>query len=78
MVAALTWYIVLIGGSQYIGPMNEDRCKAAAMHLQDDGYVCRQPSFTYACQVPGIYGANTICPHFDFSAVTIKQKDNKQ
>ena len=78
-VTVLTWYLVLtMDANKYIGPLHEAHCKSAAVHLQEAGVVCKEPDYMYACEMPGQPGTFTICPHFRFPEVTIRQKGDKQ
>jgi hypothetical protein len=71
---ATAWFLVMIGGQQYIGPLGAESCQNAARALQSEGIVCRQAAAMTACPAPGIAGGGTYmaCPVFDFPQVTRK------
>jgi hypothetical protein len=69
---AAAWFLVSIATGQYIGPLNEAACKAAAVQLVDPAIVCRQASAAMACDVPNRPGTYTACPVFDFPAAKVK------
>jgi hypothetical protein len=70
---AAAWFLVMIGGSQYIGPMSMESCQKAAVALQGEGIICRQPNMMMACGVDGRPGTFTTCPVFDFPQVTLRR-----
>jgi hypothetical protein len=70
---AAAWFLVMIGGGQYLGPMSQQGCQAAGQILQGEGFVCRQSLATNACSAPGGGpGTFTICPVFEFPQVMVK------
>jgi hypothetical protein len=69
---ATAWFLVMIGGQQYVGPLGAESCQNAARALQGEGVVCRQPTATTACRVDGLLATYTLCPVFNFPQVTIK------
>lgn len=73
MTAAATWFLVFIGGQQWIGPLHEEGCKAAELALHGDGVVCRQATTMQACAVPNQPEVYMACPAFDFPKVTVKK-----
>lgn len=66
------WFLVTIGGGQYIGPLPAPECAYAAAILRERGVVCRMASKMTACPVPGTVNSYTACPVFDFPHVTVK------
>lgn len=69
---AAMWFLVFIGGQQYLGPLPQSSCQSAAAILINDGIVCKQSEAMIACPVAGMLGVYTSCPVFDFPKVTIK------
>lgn len=73
MTYATAWFLVMIGSSQYIGPISAQGCLDAATALRAEGIVCRHASAMTACPVPGMVpGTYMACPVFDFPQVTVK------
>lgn len=72
MTYATAWFLVMIGGSQYIGPISMQSCADAATALRAEGIVCRQASAMTTCKVPGTVNAYMACPVFEFPQVTVK------
>ena len=69
--ALISWFIVAIGTSNWIGPMDEGSCKLAVQHLQSLA-ICKQSDYMMACAVDGKPGSYIACPHFTYPEVTIK------
>jgi hypothetical protein len=69
---AAAWFLVMIGGGQYIGPLPQPACQQAANELHGQGVVCRQAVAMTTCPVPGQPAVNMACPVFDFPYVTVK------
>lgn len=72
-MTASTWFLVFIATQQYIGPLPQASCQAAAVALVGDGIVCRQAAVMTACPVPDRPGSYMPCPLFEFPKVTIKE-----
>lgn len=72
MSYATAWFLVSIGGAQWIGPLSEQGCQAAAPFLRSEGVVCRQANKMMTCAPPNTPGAYMPCPVFDFPQVTVK------
>lgn len=67
----MTWYLVM--ASMYIGPFDEIACKRAAVELLQQAQ-CKESDYTYVCDINGRPGTYTICPHFAYPQITIKNK----
>lgn len=74
MTYAGAWFLVMIGGSQFIGPLSEQSCNSAAPFLQSEGIVCKRAVGLMTCAVPGAphMGTISVCPMFDFPQVMVK------
>lgn len=70
----MIWYLVMIATGQYIGPLAQDACLAAAQATASEGIVCRQVQAMTACPVPGHPESYIACPVFDFPQVTKRDK----
>lgn len=70
----MSWFLVMIATSQWIGPLPQSACQMAAASLRSDGVVCRQASAMALCPVPGTVPGSTYmsCPVFDFPQATVK------
>lgn len=67
-MTAASWFLVMatsIYGPQYLGPITEPSCRAAALALVDHGATCRQAFAATACAAPNQPGAYMACPVFD-------------
>lgn len=68
----MTWFLVLVGGMQYIGPLPQSNCQMAATVLHSEGVICKQAVAMYTCDVPNRPGSYMACPKFEFPEVTKK------
>jgi hypothetical protein len=66
------WFLVAWSGLQWIGPLTERDCRAAAGAAAQSGVTCRAASALTTCEVPHVPGSVMTCPVFDFPEVTIK------
>jgi hypothetical protein len=69
---ATAWFLVMVSSGHYIGPLPQAACQMAALSLRNEGVVCRQADSIMYCGVDGRPGTGTVCPVFDFPAVTVK------
>jgi len=65
------WFLVTIGTSNWIGPVDEESCKLAVQHLQSVA-ICKEADYMMACAVDDRPGSYMACPHFTYPEVTIK------
>ena len=65
------WFLVAWGGLQWIGPLPEHDCRAAAAIVSDQGVTCRAASALITCEVPHVPGSVMTCPVFDFPEVRV-------
>jgi hypothetical protein len=67
------WFLVAWGGLQWIGPLTEHDCRAAAAAMPDQaGVTCRAATALEACPVPHFPGSMMTCPVFDFPEIRVK------
>ena len=65
------FFLFWVVTGQFIGPLPQDGCQQAAIVLQGQGVVCRQP-YLVPCPVPDRPEMFTSCPVFDIPKVTVK------
>lgn len=67
------FYLMMIGGQIYLGPVPEEACKAAALAAERSGLVCRQALSLTQCPMMGNPAVYTVCPIFGpWPTVTLK------
>ena len=68
MTATATWFLVMmnsITGTDSLGPLTEQQCRAAEQAIAETGATCRQAFAFTACGVDGRPSAYRACPVFD-------------